>query len=372
MHGVEAFPRLRNQAFEHLVEHDGYRSIAIETDCLAALTIDAFVADGKEQLDEVMRTGFSHGFGKSQANRDLLEWMRQYNRSRDAGDRLRFYGFDAPMEMTGACSPRAALTALHAYLATNLDATLLPATGDTIDTLAGADERWSNPAAILDPSQSVGASDEANKLRLLADDLVAVLIAESPRLIASTSREEWWRASLYARTAAGLLRYHAAMADASDPRVARLLGLRDVMMADNLYAILARDGQRGPTLMFGHNLHLKKGRSMWHLGDLSLEWWSVGAIIAAQLGDQYAVLTSALGAAPHQGLNAPAPETLEGTLFALPESGYVFRSESLAAALSGTASNLVLRTDTAPNNGYFPLDARQLHEADGVIFVKDV
>jgi len=372
MHGAEAFPQLRNQAFAHLVEHDGYRSIAIETDCLAALTVDAFVVDGKGELDAVMRSGFSHGFEKAAANRELIAWMSQYNRSRDARDRLGFYGFDAPMEMTGANSPRPALTALRAYLATNLEAALLPATAGAIEALAGTDERWSNAAAILDPSQSVGASEEANKLRLLADDLAAVLMAESPRLIASTSRHEWWRASLHARTAAGLLRYHAAMADTSDSRVARLLGLRDVMMADNLNAILAREGQRGPTLMFGHNLHLQKGRSKWHLGDLSLEWWSVGSIIGAQLGDQYAVLGSALGTAPHQGLNAPAPNTLEGILSALPESRYLFESGQLTEALSRMAPKLVLRTDAAPNNGYFPLDPNQLNEADGVIFLRDV
>jgi len=30
-----------------------------------------------------------------------------------------------------------------------------------------------------------------------------------------------------------------------------------------------------------------------------------------------------------------------------------------------------LRTDTAPNNGYFPLDPRHVNEADGVIFLKE-
>ncbi|TMG44330.1 MAG: erythromycin esterase family protein, partial [Chloroflexi bacterium] len=97
MHGVEAFPQLRNQAFQHLVEHDGYRSIAIETDCLAALTVDAFVADGKGELGEVVRSGFSHGFEKAEANRELVDWMRRYNASLKASDRLSFYGFDAPM-----------------------------------------------------------------------------------------------------------------------------------------------------------------------------------------------------------------------------------------------------------------------------------
>ena len=370
MHGVEAFPRLRNQAFQHLVEHDGYRSIAIETDCLDALKVDAFVSEGKGELDEVMRSGFSHGFEKAVANRELVEWMRRYNQNRDPADRLSFYGFDAPMEMTHADSPRVALTALSRYLATNLDATLLPAAADSIDVLAGADERWSNPAAILVPSESIGASDEANQLRLLADDLVAVLVAESPRLIAATSRDAWWRASLYGRTATGLLRYHAAMADTSDSRVARLLGLRDVMMADNLNAIVAREGRRGATLVFAHNLHLQKGRSKWHMGELSLEWWSAGAIIGAQMGDEYAVLASALGAAPNQGLDAAAVDTLEGTLSALPESGYVFNSGRLTTTLRGLAP-IVLRTDSAPNNGYFPLDPDHLRETDGVIFVKE-
>src|SRR5207302_9255294 len=142
---------------------------------------------------------------------------------------------------------------------------------------------------------------------------------EPPRLMASPCGGGCWRAHLHAPTATGLLRSHAARADAYDARLARRLGLRDVMRADNVTAVLTREGQRGPTLMFGHNLHLQTGRSKWHLGDLSLEWWSVGSIIGAQLGDQYAVLSSALGAAPHQGLNAPAPDTLEGILCALPE-----------------------------------------------------
>src|SRR3989440_4063827 len=102
MHGVEAFPQLRNQAFQHLVEHDGYRSIAIETDCLAALTVDAFAADGKGELGEVVRSGFSHGFEKAEANRELVDSMRRYNASLKAGHRLTFHGFDAPTDIPGA------------------------------------------------------------------------------------------------------------------------------------------------------------------------------------------------------------------------------------------------------------------------------
>ena len=141
-HGEEKFPRLRNEAFRRLVEREGYRSIAIESDCLAALKVDAYVAGGGGSLDAVMETGFSHGFGELDENRRLVSWMRQYNQDRDAADRLRFYGFDAPTEITGAASPREALAALHHYLATNLEAALLPCALGAIDGLIGDDERW--------------------------------------------------------------------------------------------------------------------------------------------------------------------------------------------------------------------------------------
>ena len=90
MHGEEEFPLLRNRAFRHLVEREGYLSVAIESDCLAALTVDAYVAGGEGSLDAVMERGFSHGFGGSEANRELVVWMREHNRNRAPEDKLRF------------------------------------------------------------------------------------------------------------------------------------------------------------------------------------------------------------------------------------------------------------------------------------------
>jgi erythromycin esterase-like protein len=372
MHGEEAFPRLRNELFQHLVEREGYRSIAIESDCVAGLMVDEFVGEGVGSLDDVMQRGFSHGFGESAANRELVRWMREYNRDRPAADRLRFFGFDAPIEMTSAASPRSALTALHGYLAAHVDADLIPCAVDTIDRLSGDDERWTNQAAAMDPSRSVGSSADVPKLRLIADDLLTVLMSESPRLVSATSHDDWRQACLYGRTAAGLLRYHTGMADTSTTRVARLLGLRDTMMASNLDAIVEDQTRRGPTLVFAHNRHLQRDKSRWELAGQALEWWSAGAIVDAHLGDQYAFVASALGAAQHQGLDAPRADTLEGVLATLPENRYVINAKRLASALHGMETELALRTDTSTNYGYFALEPDHLEETDGVIFIKDV
>ncbi len=381
-HGEEEFPRLRNQVFRHLVEGEGYRSIAIESDCLAALKVDAYVAGGEGSLDAAMERGFSHGFGGSGANRELVAWMREHNGNRAPEDRLRFYGFDAPIEITGAASPREALTALHGYLATHLEADSLPWDLETIDRLVGDDGRWSNPEVAMDPSRSVGASREAGDLRLLADDLVALLTSESPRLGAATSYEEWHRACLYGRTAGGLLRYHAAMADGSGSRAAqisRLMGRRDAMMAENLQAIAARDARRGPTLVFAQNLHLQKHRSGWLLpvewggleGELLVSWWSAGAIAAAQMGDRYAFLASALGSAPEWGLGVPGPDSLEGALYAAAEGRCIFDSRRLAETFRSAGTKLTPRTDASNKHGYFALDTDRLGGTDGVVFIKD-
>lgn len=382
-HGEEEFPRLRNWMFRHLVESEGYRSVAIESDCLATLMVDAYVAGGEGSLDEVMEGGFSHGFGALDSNRELVAWMREHNRDRAPADGLRFYGFDAPIEITGAASPRQALAALHGYLAAHLEAELLPCDSQTIDRLVGDDGRWTDPAVAMDPSLSVGASREAGELRLLADDLGALLASESPRLVAAASEEDWWRACLHGRTAAGLLRYHAAMADGSGSRAAqisRLMVRRDAMMSENLRAIAAREAQRGPTLVFAQNLHLQKHRSGWLLpvewggmeGETLVSWWSAGAIAAAQMGSQYAFLASALGSAPDQGLRLPEPDTLEGALYAAVAGRCIFNSKRLGEALRGRSPKLTPRTDASTNHGYFALDPDRLDGTDGVVFIKDI
>ncbi|WFB05826.1 erythromycin esterase family protein [Streptomyces sp. LX-29] len=360
-HGVEAFPELRNELFRHLVAHEGYRSIVMESDCLAALTADAYVVDGIGTLDDAMSLGFSHGLGASPANRELLRWMRAYNEQRPRHERLRFYGFDGPLEMTGAASPRAALTALYDYLAAHLD---LPWSLDTLDGLLGPDERWTDPAALMDPTRSVGRTPEAGELRLITDDLRAVFTSHAPHLANATSPDDFWRADLQARTASGLLRYHSGLADTAPTRVGALMGLRDAMMADNLDAIVHREARRGPTLAFAHNGHLQRDKSRTRFADLPVEWWSAGAVIGTRLGDRYAFAATTFGA---RGSDVPDPDTLEGRLSALPHDRAVIDPGRLAAALDRRPTPRVPADHT-----YSALDPATLDQFDAIVFVRDI
>jgi erythromycin esterase-like protein len=309
-HFEPACARLRNDLFAQLAEH-GFRSIALETDRVAAL-------DG----------GFSHDLGEVDANRQLLAWLREYNEKAD--EPLAFHGFDAPTEMFSAPSPRAYLEHVRDHLGLDVD----------IAALTGDDERWSRSEAILDPAQSPGATAEARELRVIADDLLVALYAAAPRLDAA-----WKRAKVHAMAGRGLLRYHAASAQPGDrdTRISRLAGVRAVLMAENLLDIRAIEAPRGPTLVFSHNSHLQRSGT------------GAGAIVGALLGDRYAFVAGSLGRSEAIGVGEPAPDTYEGVL----QQGT--KTWRLAAAPTGRK-----RTDTKPERGYFGLDADVLDGAAAV------
>ena len=350
-HGVEALPDWRNRIFRTLVRDHGFRSITIESDIIAGLRVNAYVTSNQEALDEVMRTGFSHSLGKSPANRELVEWMRDFNAGREPADHLRFYGFDAPLENLWAASPRASLLALHAFLSAHLSD--VPIDTATLERLCGEDGRWTNPEAGMDATKSIGNTDEARQLRLLADDLCSLLQTEMPYLAA---RAGYWEAELHARTAAGLLRYHAIVADPAPTRVARMLRQRDLMMADNLSAIAEREQGRGSTLVFAHNSHLQRNLSTMNMRGTNLEWWSAGAHVSTRLGNQYAFIAGVLGSSLEEGIAESARDALQSAPSNSADSASLFSAGELNAAV---------------NAGDLPLEMSRYSLAAGVLFVRN-
>src|SRR4051812_7671713 len=52
-HQVDEFLRLRNGVFRHLVEHAGFRTLALESDAWAGRSIDAWVRGGPGAVEDV-------------------------------------------------------------------------------------------------------------------------------------------------------------------------------------------------------------------------------------------------------------------------------------------------------------------------------
>ncbi|MEU1037757.1 erythromycin esterase family protein [Streptomyces sp. NPDC005907] len=353
-HREPAFGWVRNELFARLARL-GFRSIALETDRVAALRVDDFVKGGDGDLDEVTREGFSHDFGNLETNRCLVAWMRDHNANLPPEEQLTFHGFDVPTETTSAPSPRRCLEYARDYLGLDLDLT----------GLLGADERWSRTEAVMDPAMSVGATPEAERLRALADDMLTLLHSDAAERIARTSRAEWLRARTHLTAGLGLLRYHrqAAQHPQDGDRLSRLFATRDALMAQNLLDIRSIEGRRGATLAFAHNVHLQRTPSTWSQGDLCVGWPGAGTVVAPLLGDQYVFIVGSLGRSAALGLGDPEPGTYESRL--------QDRATDWALAPTGTVAAARPRTDTTPQQGYFPLDHATLDTADAVLHVSD-
>ncbi|MGF0318936.1 erythromycin esterase family protein [Nocardia fluminea] len=349
-HKEPGFASVRNELFVELVAK-GFRSIALETDRVAALVVDEFVRGGHGTLDEVMRTGFSHDFGELEGNRQLVAWLREYNAGKPVEDQVRFYGFDAPMETMSAPSPRSYLEFARDYLELDLD----------ISGPAGNDERWSRPEAVLDADVSPGATPEAERLRVMADDMLALLYTRAPERIAATSLAQWHRAAIHLTAGLGLLRYHRQAAQPTEDGVRwnSLAAARDALMAQNLLDIRSIEARRGPTLVYSHNLHLRRNTSVMRMGPMELVWSGAGAIVGSLLGEHYGVILGSLGRSDGLELAAPEPGTFEHAL-----QNRIGTWGLVPAAELGPGHT---RTDVTQEQGYFPLDADTVDVTDTIL-----
>ncbi|WP_278187446.1 erythromycin esterase family protein [Micromonospora sp. R77] len=350
-HQEPAFGRIRNELVAQLVE-SGFRSIALETDRVAAFAVDDHVRHGTGSLDQVLRDGFSH-FGDLDANRRLVAWLREYNRDRPAPEHVAFHGFDAPTDNTSAPSPRAFFEYARDYLDLDLD----------VAAVAGDDHRWSRQEAILDFTESMGATPEAERLRPIGADLLTRLHARAPELIARSSPAEWHRARAHVDAGLGLLDYHwqAARPLGQSDRICLLLATRDAWMARNLRDIRSVEAERGPTLVFAHNAHLQRNPSAWRMGDRSADWYGAGAIVDSLRLDDYVFVAGSLGRSAALGLGEPAPDTFEGALQR--------RVTDWGLVPAGELPPAATRTDTVPQQGYFPLEQATVDRADVILHV---
>ena len=362
LHGGKDILILRNRLFQRLVETHGYSAIAIESSFPRARVVNEYVAGrGPASYEAVQDTGFSHSFGRLDANRELVEWMRRYNADPSHRVKLQFYGFDSPTEMTGSDSPGQVLHFVLDYLA-SLDGASGQEHRERIDRLLGQDSDWENPAAMTNPTKSIGLSPAATALRIETEELISELRVRRPELVAKSDESRYLEAAQYASVARQLLNYHAALAGKSSERLVELLGIRDALMADNLAYMVSHERGRGKVLAFAHNNHLQRGKSQWQLGTDVYTWWPAGSHLNEILG--YAVIGSAVGVSDANGIGQPEAGTLEARLTAVPGPARFIPTHKGQGLPTSEIAALPTRSGSVKNPTYFALTPQSFTDFD--------
>jgi erythromycin esterase len=364
LHGGKELLVLRNQLFQRLVEAYGYSAVAIESSFPRGPIVNEYVlGHGPASFEAVQDTGFSHGFGKFEANRELVEWMRHYNADPAHQMKLQFYGFDSPTDLT-ADSPRQTLHVVLGYLS-SIDEALAQEYRGRIEPLLGQDSAWEDPAAALDPTRSIGRSPAATALRIETEELISELCVRRPELIAKSDESRYLEAAHYAVVTRQLLNYHAALAHTSDKRQERLLGIRAAMMAENLAYIVSREQGRGNVLVFAHNNHLKRRKVQWQSGNEMVSWWPVGSHLHEMFGRRYVVIGSAVGSSPANGIGQPEAGTLEARLTSTPGPVRFIPTHQGQGLPAQEIAALPIRSGSKKNRSYMePLNAQSFTDFD--------
>lgn len=373
LHGGEEILMLRNRIFQRLVKMHGYSAIAVESSFPRSYVVNEYVAGrGPISYDALQEAGFSHGFGRLDANRELVEWMRAYNADPTHFVKLQFYGFDSPTEMMFSDSPSQVLHFVLDYLA-SIDSASGEEHRQRIDPLLGQDFEWENPAAAMDPTKSIGLSPAATALRIETEDLIAELGARRPELVGKSDESLYLEAFHYATVARQLLNYHAVLARTSGKQVDRLvsgLGLRDVMMADNLDYIVSREHCRGKVLAYAHNSHLQRGKAEWQLGTDLLTWWPAGAHLNELFGQCYAVIGTAVGVSDENGIGQPEADTFEARLISVPGPTRFIPTHKGQGLPASEIAALPIRSGSVKNPTYFPITPQSLADFDWLAVLK--
>lgn len=360
LHGGEEILMLRNRLFQRLVERHGYSAIAIESSFPRARLVNDYVAGGgPESYDALQDTSFNHGFGRLVANRELVEWMRRYNDDPSHRVKLRFYGFDIPGLEAGIASPAPVLHFVLDYL-TSIDYAPGQEHRQRIDSLLGQDSDWENPAAMFDPTKSIGLLPAATALRIAAEDLILELRIHRPELVAKSDTDRYLEALQYAMAGRELLNFHAASAGKSGELYARLLSIRDASMADNLAYIVGCEGGRGKVLSFAHNSHLQRGKTAlpW------AKWWPAGSHLNEMFGPRYAVIGTAVGVSDANGIGRPEPGTLETRLTASPGPVRFIPTHKGQGLLESEIASLPTRSGSMKNPTYIALNPQSFTDFD--------
>lgn len=91
-HGTHEFFKTKVELFQFLVNKCNYRVFGIEASYGAQMYVNDYVKKGIGNIQEVMK--FLDWPWGTEEVRDLVEWIKIYNLTKDENDKISFYGFD--------------------------------------------------------------------------------------------------------------------------------------------------------------------------------------------------------------------------------------------------------------------------------------
>ncbi len=243
IHFSREFLGLRHRIVQFLVERMGFTAVALESGLPESKAVYDYVL-GADARPGMWEQGFTSGMGRHRESRELVEWMRAYNRDPSHPRKLRFYGMDVAGYGSWAPKVRQVLDYLERVeppYATSVRDKLLPLVERFARSgLSETQDAYSSLSATERQAIAAQVSEVADRFELRRMDYLS-----------RSSLEEYdW-----AHRIAVNVRYACAIAN--DSRNWYPGWGRDPVMAQNVRWIRDREGPDGGVVVLAHNGHVQ-------------------------------------------------------------------------------------------------------------------
>jgi len=304
-HGAHEPLAFRNRLIRFLVEKMGFTAVALESGYTESSAVASFVAGGTGEAEAVVREGLTSGKGNFGENRELIQWMRDYNAAATAERRrIRFYGID--LTAGGRVSgPRRALDFSLSFLSRSdaADADRIRASLD-----GGLPRRDDDEFGAL----------SRTALAALNAGIAAVATAMANNrdsLIAHSSAEEYRWALHNLAVARQLARYFRVTTPRSNQNMrdaGPAIAARDYAMAENVRWVIDHEGPSGRVVVFAHNNHVmnwKEDGGYW--AGMRVKPLMMGSHLRRAYGKDLLIIAASSTTA---SAGLPSPEPIEDSI----------------------------------------------------------
>jgi len=256
-HGTREFFQFKHRMLEFLVKEMGFTVFAIEASYAACNNINDFVLHGRGNRAEALASQKFWTWDTNEVS-DMIDWMREYNRTAPEGKKVKFLGYDVQHFGQGIDLVTSFVKKVAPEYAEKAEAALKPLRLDAQQySQRSAEEKALSQAQLL--------------------ELIGYLSFNETRFARATSPAEFEYVLQHARN---ILQFHESYVNAAkDPKYPFN---RDYYMAENIEYLLRSEPPGARMVVWAHNAHISLG----NLGSTP----AMGAHLRRAFGDAYYAL----------------------------------------------------------------------------------
>ena len=250
-HGTHEFFQLKHRLLEFLVKEMGFTLLVMEGGYASSLKINDYVLSGTGDLSQALATYGAWTWDTKEV-REMIEWMRDFNKTVPEQKKVRFLGYDPDSDKYGGEVVTSYLKLVAPGRVGFAESAMRPVLFEQVRDL--------DLAVVLPNNGRPRRSDrEKAMIRQRLDRLSEYLASRRSEFIRRTSVAEFEKAMLCVRTIAQYNEiFSRPWVNPSDP-ITSGIAVRDIHTSENVKRLLDSQGPGTRMVLWAHNGHIATG-----------------------------------------------------------------------------------------------------------------